>query len=175
MKLKHLFENIQSFPTSREGVERALKKYRITNYIINDDLSVDVDGNVSLGSIILTIPIQFGIVSGDFNCPYNELLSLLGAPREVGGDFYCDNNKLTSLQYSPREVGGDFYCSFNKLVDLRGAPREVGANFVCSNNRLTSLIGAPREVGGDFYCSRNPNLSSLDGIGTIHGQIYKII
>jgi hypothetical protein len=175
MKLKQLFENAQSFPTSREEVELALKTYGIRNYTINDDLTVDVNGDVFLRSIESKLPIQFGRVSGDFSCFGTRLLSLQGAPKEVGGNFDCDSNLLVSLQYSPREVGGSFNCVFNRLVSLQYSPREVGGSFNCSRNQLASLRGAPREVGGDFLCRRNPNLSSLDGIGQVHGQIYSDI
>jgi hypothetical protein len=34
------------------------------------------------------------VVDGDFNCEYNLLTSLEGAPQEVGGYFICDEFKL---------------------------------------------------------------------------------
>jgi hypothetical protein len=62
MKLKQLFES-----TSKQEVESILKKYKITNYTINDDLSVDVDGDVDLSHKMLSsIPVNFGKVSGGF-------------------------------------------------------------------------------------------------------------
>lgn len=155
MKLKQLFENTNpQFPASREEVEAILEKYNIENYTINNDLTVDVDGDVN---IIMCrspfIPIKFGIVSGYFACYQNRLTTLLGAPREVGGDFDCSYNDLTSLRGAPREVGGSFDCSFNDLVSLQGSPRDVGA------------------VNGNFICNNNPTLKSLVGIGRVHGQI----
>ena len=138
--------------------------------------------------------INFGKVTGDFNCSYNNLTSLKGAPTEVGGSFRCYNNQLTSLEGAPQKVGGgfnchanklislegapqnvggDFYCNSNQLTSLEGAPQKVGGNFECSNNQLTSLKGAPQTVGGDFYCNNNSNLYSLEGIGQITGKIYK--
>jgi hypothetical protein len=47
--------------------------------------------------------------NGNFNCNYNRLTSLQGAPESVGGGFYCSNNHLTSLQGAPESVGGGFY------------------------------------------------------------------
>lgn len=59
---------------------------------------------------------RFLLVSGLFNCSYNSLTSLEGAPEKVGGSFFCSHNdKLTSLEGSPREVGGKFYCYFNDI------------------------------------------------------------
>ena len=170
MKLKQLCES--QFPTSKEEVEEILEAYYIKNYTINDDLTVDVDGNVELSKKRLkALPVKFGNVSANFYCEYNQLTSLEGAPREVGEAFWCANNQLTSLKGAPREVGGSFDCSDNQLTSLIGAPREVGLDFYCRNNNLTTLKGAPREVGRRFICRNNPNLTSLDGIGNVEGEI----
>ena len=94
--------------------------------------------------------VNFGVVTGRFNCQNNKLTSLEGAPQEVGGDFICRNNKITSLVGAPRKVGEFFDCSNNELTSLVGAPQEVGGPFDCGDNKLTSLEGAPQEVGGHF-------------------------
>ena len=147
--MKQLFES--QFPTSKEEVNEVLKKYKIENCTINDDLTVDVDGDVDIydGNLIF-LPVKFGKVGGYFNCSCNGLVSLWGSPSEVGGSFDCSDNQLTSLI---------------------GAPREVGLDFYCRNNNLTTLKGAPREVGRRFICRNNPNLTSLDGIGNVEGEI----
>ena len=122
----------------RELIESWLKEYNIKNYTINDDFTIDVDGNVNLIRKNLTeFPdyIQFDIVNDSFDCSENKLTSLRGCPKEVGGDFICSRNNLTSLEGAPKEVGG-FDCSFNKLTSLRGVPKEVGGDFYCSNNKV---------------------------------------
>ena len=101
-------------------------------------------------------------VGGNFSCFDNQLTSLKGAPQEVDGYFDCHNNQLTSLEGSPQKVGGSFFCSDNQLTSLEGAPQTVGGSFNCSSNKLTSLEGAPQTVGGDFYCYNN-QLTSLEG------------
>ena len=106
--------------------------------------------------------INFGKVTGHFDCSELALVSLKGAPTEVGGYFSCHNNRLTSLKGAPQTVGKGFYCSDNKLISLEGAPHIVGGDFYCYNNQLTSLEGAPQEVGGGFNCSKN-ELASLKG------------
>lgn len=194
MKLKQLFETVKSFPTSKEEVEAILEKYRINNYTINSDLTVDVDGDVDLrDENLLAIPVKFGVVSGNVKCMRNKLETLLGSPRKVGGDFNCDDNgqlsslegapvevggdficsrsQLSSLKSAPREVGGDFQCSGSRLKTLIGGPREIGGSFYCDSNQLTSLSGAPREIGRNLHCNSNPQLKSLDGIGQVHGKI----
>ena len=87
-------------------------------------------------------------VTGDFNCSYNKLTTLNGAPKSVGGNFRCSDNKLLSLDGVPKSVGGDFVCSGNLLTTLAGAPKSVGGNFYCSGNRLTSLRGRHKLLGG---------------------------
>jgi hypothetical protein len=80
-------------------------------------------------------------VGGYFNCSYNKLSSLVGAPKEVGGYFNCSHNKLTSLEGCTRKVGGSFYCRDNKLSSLNGAPEEVYGNFYCYGNyKLASIL-----------------------------------
>ena len=144
------------------------------NMILKNFVSEDKDGFI----------INFGKITGEFNCSELGLRSLKGAPQEVGGDFYCSGNQLTSLKGAPIEVGGDFLChcnpnlhslegapqkvgrdfscTYNQLTSLKGAPTEVGRDFICSDNLLTSLEGAPHTVGRDFYCLNN-QLTSLKG------------
>ena len=149
----------ESFKTKRcNEIAEWLTEHDIKNYTINDDFSIDVNGNVNLELKDLTeLPdhIQFGVVRGNFVCTDNNLASLRGVPRVVGQGFYCDINKLTSLEGAPEKVGEKFDCNYNQLSSLEGGPKEVGESFYCTRNKLTSLIGAPKKVGGDFYCSNN--------------------
>ena len=140
----------------------------------------DYDGNLYKNDLGILVSedkdgfiINFGKITGNFNCYGLGLTSLKGAPQTVGGGFNCSINQLTSLKGAPTEVGGNFLCYKNKLTSLEGAPQTVGENFYCYSNQLTSLKGAPKEVGGDFYCYSNPNIHYLDGIGEVKGYIYK--
>ena len=110
-------------------------------------------------------------VGGDFKCSYNQLTSLKGAPQTIGESFNCSNNQLTSLEGAPQEVGGGFNCMDNLLTSLEGAPKKVKGWFYCSNNKLTSLKGAPQTVGGNFYCPWN-QLTSLEGAPTEVGENF---
>ena len=93
------------------------KKYKITNYTINPDGSIDVDGNVDLSFKDLTeLPLTFNRITGNFSCSCNNLTSLKGSPRWVGCHFTCSNNPLTSLEFSPDYVGGYFNCEYNNLT-----------------------------------------------------------
>ena len=112
------------------------------------------------------------IVGGFFDCSNNKLISLEGAPQIVDRGFYCYENQLTSLKGAPQEVGGDFNCSHNPLSSLEGAPQTVGENFDCYYNHLTSLKGAPTEVGRRFDCSHN-QLTSLEEAPQKVGGYFK--
>jgi len=110
--------------------------------------------------------------SGNFNCSYNELTSLEGAPSHVGGNFNCSYNELTSLAGAPSHVGGDFYCYDNKLISLEGAPSRVSGSFYCAHNKLTSLKDVHKhitEIKGIFYAIENPIESHVLGLLLIKG------
>ena len=116
--------------------------------------------------------LNFGKITGTFNCSGLGLISLEGVPQTIGGDFYCANNELTSLKGTPQKVGGNFSCFGNQLTSLEGVSQKVGGNFYCSGNYLTSLEGAPQRVGGGFYCENNP-LTSLKGVPQeVGGDFY---
>jgi hypothetical protein len=108
------------------------EKYGITNYTVNDDGSIDVNGDVDLSRFELTeLPLRFNKVTGNFHCGYNNLTSLKGSPRWVGGYFICSRNELTSLEFSPDYVGGWFGCGMNKLTD-NYCDTEIGGSFYTS-------------------------------------------
>ena len=132
------------------------KRYACDGDLDSSDLKLFVSENKD------GFTINFGKVTGHFDCSELALVSLKGAPTEVGGYFDCHNNRLTSLEGAPQEVGGRFDCSRNQLTSLEGAPKEIGGWFDCSDNRLTSLEGAPQKIGGDFSCFGN-QLTSLVG------------
>lgn len=132
------------------------KQYNIKNYTINDDLSIDVNENVSINHRGLKeIPLVFNNVNGFFDCSYNHLTTLVGSPKTTLSHFICNDNFLTNLKGSPDHVGGSFYSAKNKLTSLENCPVVVLNNFYCVNNCLTDLIGSPEHILGSFDCSSN--------------------
>jgi hypothetical protein len=126
-------------------------QYNITNYIVNPDESIDVNGDVYLLDNELTeLPLQFNKVTGYFDCSNNELTTLKGSPKWVGRYFACSNNNLTSLKGCPRWVGGYFICDENQLTSLEFEPDYVGDDFYCEGNYLTDNY-CDTEISGDFY------------------------
>ena len=140
-------------------IEQICRKYRIENYTINDDGTIDVNGDVDLYKSGLTeLPLTFNNVSGWFDCGENFLTSLKGCPRWVSGDFHCSENKLTSLEFSPDYVGGFFEC--------------------CGNKLLMNTKGCSEKIYGLFYCSDTPIASIFDSVDRnfLHAfNFYKII
>ena len=148
----------------------APKSYTKNFSISEDGTCVNCTGDVFIYDENLIngkLPIPFGKVDGEFDCSgCKELISLEGAPKEVGGHFFAyDCSKLTSLEGAPKEVGGDVCIhSCSNLTSLEGTPEKVGDNFDCSEcPNLTSLEGAPKEVSGWFTCRNCKNIKSLEG------------
>jgi hypothetical protein len=139
MKYLKLFEAYQS----ESEVAEICEKYGITDWKLNSNGLVDVDGDIDLPKKGLTeLPLKFGEVTGCFDCSNNKLTSLEGAPYSVGGFFDCCDNKLTSLEFAPKSVGDSFWCSSNGF--------QVG-----NYNNIRSFEGLVH-ISGDFYCKGNP-------------------
>jgi len=131
-----MIKNYQKFLESNQDIDAICKQYGITNYTINQDGTVDVDGNVKLHSRRLTkLPLKFGRVTGYFD---------------------CYNNQLTSLEGGPKEVGGHFGCSYNQLTSLIGGPEVVLGAYYALNNQINSFEGFPDDYDGDCDFTRNP-------------------
>jgi hypothetical protein len=123
------------------SIQELCKRYRIKNYTINSDGTIDVNGSVHLYDESLTeLPLRFNKVTGYFDCSDNKLTSLKGSPRWIGGYFYCSRNKLTSLEFSPDYVGGHFNCRWNKLTD-NYCDTEIGGDFYTSLEQKGLVLG----------------------------------
>jgi hypothetical protein len=107
---------------------------------------ITCQGNVILKRQLPQFPVRFKSVLGHFQCDYNQLTTLDGAPESVGGSFLGSSNQLISLKAAPKNVVGSFVCFNNQLTSLEGAPSSVGDLFSCHLNPLTSLQGMPSEL-----------------------------
>lgn len=118
MKILNWFKSKTKYQNSIESI---CGKYGIENYTINEDGTVDVNGNVELHNMRLNkLPLKFGKVTGYFSCSDNKLTSLEGGPKWVGDSFYCYKNQLTTLEGGPEYVGGKFFCDYidNEYVTI---------------------------------------------------------
>ena len=138
------------------NIESILKQLGITNYTVNIDLTVTVNGDCDLFNKNLNeLPCNFKEIHGNFYCDYNQLTSLQGCPQTINGNFYCFNNQLTSLHGCPQIVRGGFYCYNNNLTSLHGCPKIIRGDFFCTNNQLSSLEDCPQIIHGNFDCEEH--------------------
>jgi hypothetical protein len=145
-------------------IENWLIKMNITNYVIHDNLVVDVNNDVFLTDQKLTeIPIQFGVVKGSFECFHNKLTSLKGVPFEIEKDFDAHQNKLTNLSFFPKKIGQSIVLYQNKLKTMEGLPRKVNGDLFLWDNKLTNLKHFPHFVEGKVSLAYN-KIKSLKGI-----------
>ncbi len=145
-----------------KSISEICEEYGIENYTINEDGSIDVDGNVDFDNKGLTeLPLNFNKVNGFFNCDHNQLTTLKGSPKYVDG-FSCGTNKLTSLEFSPKKVGSNFYCEDNEIRDLYGISDDIGIYLFCNKeNPIGSIIH--KEVDIDFIRAFNSYRVIKDG------------
>ena len=87
----------------KELIKEICIRYKIKNYTINKDESIDVNDNVNLSSMGLSeLPLKFNNILGSFHCHNNKLTSLKGSPKRLLGQYFqCHHNQLTDLEYSP--------------------------------------------------------------------------
>jgi len=100
-------------------IESKENRCAVGEFKINDDLSINVKGSLSLPDNYRDLPsyIQFFAVDGFFNCSYCNMTSLRGCPKQVEGYYKCSYNQLTSLEYGPEYVGDGFLCDGNKIPE----------------------------------------------------------
>ena len=107
MKFSLLYEELKFsdvfIVATPEEIEERKKKYgdmKIKEYLDHldktklpdDTWHVHDDLNLKRLDLFYLNGLNVSIVDGDFNCSYNNLNSLKGAPKEVRGDFYCNHN-----------------------------------------------------------------------------------
>lgn len=150
---------------NKQDIEKWLQKNHIRNYTIRENLIVDVDSDVGLYNIGLSsIPIQFGIVNGYFECSHNNLYSLKGCPREVNGDACFNHNCLISLEYCPTFIKRDFMLYDNPILDinLQEFPQEIGGD-ICLGNKEFDLCSKIKSLE-ELYNNKGTLVSTLQSI-----------
>lgn len=156
----------KTLPRTRKQVEKVVDWYKVSlgdKQRINDDLTVDILGDVELDELDLDIiPLKFNRVDGDFYITNNKLKNLIGVPRIMNGDFDCWNNEITSLNGLPKIIQGTLSCKKNKLTDLSYCPNEIFGSLICSENNITKLNASHVKLHGEFYCDNN-KIINLNG------------
>lgn len=139
----------------KEDISAICINYGISDYTINDDLSIDVNGSVRINNYKFDkIPIRFNNVLGNFYCSNTNLTTLYGFPKKVYGSLYCSENKLTSLEYFPTYVEDEIFISDNQLTSLKGISPNINSEIYCNNNKLKNLKYLDN-IKGTLYAKNN--------------------
>jgi len=134
-------------PMKIQYIHYCMESFKISNYTVNADLSVDVKGDVDIsGKSLQKIPIKFRQVTGNFDCSMNKLNNLTNTPNQIGGFFDCCSNQIYTLIGGPKFVAGGYYCMDNNLEDLHGFPNYCQVVFDCERNNIKTLKGMPEKI-----------------------------
>jgi len=152
-----LFESKTNFEVdTKEDIENYCDSNFITSITINDDLSVDVDGDVDLSDMVLyKLPFQFGDVSGNFKINNNYLTDLEGCPKSIGGYFEAMNNEINTLKYFPEDIvdyisldSNKIFCIDNEYLNSNSDKLKEFLTCDMSHNPLYDLICW---IGGELF------------------------
>jgi hypothetical protein len=95
-------------------IRQWLDDYRILNYTIRPDGVVDVDDRVDLRHFNETIlPIQFGTVTGRFDCSHSTLASIKGMPQFIGlgtNLTFSDIKSFSGIDKIIKQINGAVNC-----------------------------------------------------------------
>lgn len=104
-----------------------------SKYSIDAQGKVNVNGSCTVKSSPGHMPVQFGTVSGNFNCTGSGMKSLEGGPVSVGGNFTADcllinleGDHLRNMIGGPRVISGSLSLLYNELDSLDGFPEKCG-------------------------------------------------
>lgn len=180
----------------KQKIHEWLTKCGVSTFKINDDNTVDVDGDVDLVGIRLyKIPVKFSSISGSVLIAESMFKTLEGLPPVIGGDLLVQGMALESLNGIPKEVRGSVSLQHSTIKDATHSdldhvghnlilsscqlktfgnlPSYVGGDLNASNNSLVSIKGLPEKIGRHLVLTHNKMLTTLEGVSTdIGGGLY---
>lgn len=140
---------------------------QLHNYVVNEDGSIDVDGDVVIGSIRLPrngsdfefltglkkLPVKFGLVTGAFMIDFQPTIGHRNKP-----------NDLTTLEGCPESCETLILRNLKGVTNLKGAPKRVTQEMEITSCNLTSLEGFPEECDGCSITFSELQITSLEGL-----------
>jgi hypothetical protein len=116
--------------TNKIEIQNWLDEHAVSHYVINDNLTVDVNNNVKFiptqyqqNQVLMNdFPIKFGKILGDFEVYNQNFSSFKNFPNTIRGTLNIYNNNFTSLKDMPSYIGQDFICGdnlFQSFDDLK--------------------------------------------------------
>jgi len=149
--------------TPKERIEEICHLYNIENYTINDDLSIDVNGNVNLTNKRLSeLPIVFNNVYGDFLIGFNNLTTLKGCPKYIRGHFNARSNNIRSLLYLP---------SYH-TIDLNSNPIDDAICYVSNELLISYNETIDRLFEFDVFRENDFDMISLNSLFDFMGKDF---
>lgn len=176
MRYIKLFEELKD---NKEKIIKACEDLKLTNYKVNDDLTVDVDDHVLIENRRFSkLPIMFGTIGGDFiikSC--NNLTTLKGCPKIVYCDFEITSNyMLNEMDYVPYLVSGSFTISHSSKLTTIKYPNKIGGDIILSYLYIESIGDMDKSdcCHGDLKLISLSKLKSLYGIPSEIGDCFDI-
>lgn len=162
----------------QKKIDKWLIDQEISNYTINDDNTVSVDGDLELiGLRYKQLPVTFKEVTGDIKITGGMLANLQGLPKEINGHLSIASADNITLIGAPRRVGGlDIHGTI--LTTFTSSPiREITGDVTLTAMNLTNLMGLPAEISGSLTINSNyeGRLKSLDGCPQTVGKHFKLM
>lgn len=137
---QYLKESDQPFMTDHDDIKEWLEEHDIYAYTISKTGEIDVGQNVDLShKDINYFPVKFRKIHGYFDCSWNNLKSLRGAPDEATV-FYCSSNpQLKSYEFMPAKIHIDFCCggdAITSLADFDWSGIEIGETIFLDSKKI---------------------------------------
>ena len=176
------------FIKDKKFIQEWLDYYEIKNYTIQDDGTVDVDGNVYIhGRKLTDIMVKFGKVTGDFIIIKTELSNMNNLPTDCPHIVLDDNNIRTiknipyncwdlslndnKIDFMPNLQEYDnlqiLHLAHNKIEKISPTHPNLLV-FYIDNNKLTNLKNYPKKLdlsnAGIVSSIRNNPLVSLKNL-----------
>ena len=152
--------------TSYSAVENWLFSQKIKEYRIAADLSVSVQGSISLRDLRCNVlPVNFSSIAGDIWITDSLITSLIGLPSSTNGDLEIWSCGLTTLEGIPNIINGNIVLNGNRgLTSLDHFPTQVTGDINITSSPLTSLVGLPSTVNNSIHLKLMEELTSLEGM-----------
>ena len=143
----------RGFFRKKEKIAHWLHEHFVpSTFEINDDLSVDVDGDVDLRDQNLKIiPVKFNRIYGYFSCAQNDLKDASFAPKYVQHSFFAWANPLTSFSNFPSYIGNTLSLletNINSLHNIHMVCKHVGGKIMIPSG-CSHLLGIFLIKGGN--------------------------
>ncbi len=146
-----LFEDFNK----QKEIQFICEHYGIENYTINENLTVDINGDFIFNHIVTKLPIKLNKVSGNIYINNCGLTTLEGLPEYIN-DIELTGNRLTNLIGFPKHCNGNIDLSNNQLTSLEGIPKGINGNLTLYKNKLTNTDYFPDVVEGYIDIIANP-------------------